>query len=49
VFGSGHYAATGLPDRDEEGIVAFITVAGLLNGPGFQKVRADLRESCSSI
>jgi N-6 DNA Methylase len=27
VFGSGRFAATGLPDTDEEGIVCFITVA----------------------
>lgn len=49
VFGSGHYAATGLPETDEEGVVCYITVAGFLNGPGFQKMRADLRESCSEI
>ncbi len=49
VFGSGNYAATGRPDRDEEGIICFITVAGFLGGPGFQKMRADLRRSCSDI
>ncbi len=49
VFGSGNRAATGNPDRDEEGIVCFITVAGFLGGPGFQKMRADLRRSCSDI
>ncbi len=49
VFGSGHYAATGFPDKDEEGIVCFITVAGFLNGPGFQKMRDDLRRTCSEI
>jgi len=49
VFGSGQHAATGLPDADEEGIICYITVAGFLNGPGFQKMRADLRESCSDI
>jgi hypothetical protein len=49
VFGSGNRAATGNPDRDEEGIVCFITVAGFLGGPGFQKMRADLRRSCSNI
>lgn len=49
VFGSGHEAATGLSEADEEGIVCFITVAGFLNGPGFQKMRADLRASCSEI
>jgi hypothetical protein len=49
VFGTGNYAATGTPDKDEEGIVCFITVAGFLNGHGFEKMRADLRETCSEI
>jgi Type ISP C-terminal specificity domain len=49
VFGSGHYAATGFPEKDEEGIVCFITVAGFLNGPGFAKMRDDLRRTCSEI
>lgn len=31
------------------GIVSFITVAGLLNGPGFQKMRADLRRDADEI
>ena len=37
------------PDKDEEGIVCFITVAGFLNGPGFEKMRDDLRRTCSEI
>jgi hypothetical protein len=49
VFGAGNRAATGNPDRDEEGIVCFITVAGFLGGPGFQKMREDLRRNCSDI
>ena len=49
VFGSGNYAATGNPDKDEEGIVCFITVAGFLNGPGFERMRDDLRRTCSEI
>ncbi len=49
VFGSGRFAATGLKDSDEEGIVCFITVAGFLNGPGFEKMRDDLRRMCSDI
>lgn len=49
VFGSGTFEATGLPTLDEEGIVCFITVAGYLGGPGFQKMRQDLRQSCSDI
>ena len=49
VFGAGRFAATGLPDTDEEGIVCFITAAGFLNGPGFEKMRDDLRRTCSDI
>jgi hypothetical protein len=49
VFGSGNYASTGNPDKDEEGIVCFISVAGFLNGPGFEKMRDDLRRTCSEI
>lgn len=49
VFGSGLHDSSGMEDKDEEGIVCFITVSGFLNGPGFQKMRADLRASCSDI
>ncbi len=49
VFGAGVKASTGLSESDEEGIVCFITVSGFLNGPGFEKMRADLRETCSRI
>lgn len=49
VFGSGLGASTGLLERDEEGIVCFITVAGFLNGPGFERMRDDLRRTCSNI
>lgn len=49
VFGSGVSAATGLPEADRSGIVCFITVAGFLNGPGFQKMREDLRRDCDAI
>ncbi|MGR3373053.1 type ISP restriction/modification enzyme [Pseudooceanicola nanhaiensis] len=35
------------PDR--KGVVCFITVAGFLNGPGFQKMRADLRRDADEI
>lgn len=31
------------------GIVCYITVAGFLNGPGFQKMRHDLRRDCDEI
>ncbi|MEQ1944017.1 type ISP restriction/modification enzyme [Mesorhizobium sp. VNQ89] len=49
VFGSGNRAATGNPDRDEEGIICFITAAGFLGGDAFQKMREDLRRQCSDI
>ncbi len=49
VFSTGFTQATGLPEKDEEGLVCFITVAGFLNGPGFEKMRDDLRRSCSDI
>lgn len=31
------------------GMVCYITVAGFLNGPGFQKMRTDLRRDCDEI
>lgn len=43
VFGNG--AGPG----DRRGIVCFITVAGFLNGPGFEKMRADLRRDVDEI
>ncbi len=49
VFGKGLFDATNLPEKDEEGIVCFITVAGFLNGPGFEKMRDDLRRTCSDV
>ena len=49
VFGSGWEDATNLPEADRYGIVCFISVAGFLNGPGFQKMREDLRRDCSDI
>jgi len=49
VFGSGHAATTGEPETDRAGVVCFITVAGFLNGPGFQKMRDDLRRDGSDI
>ena len=49
VFGSGWHDATGSPDEDRYGIVSFITAAGFLNGPGFQKMREDLRRDSSEI
>jgi hypothetical protein len=49
VFGAGLRDSTGIPDRDEEGIVCFISPSGFLKGDGFQGMRADLRGSCSDI
>ena len=49
VFGSGWQDATGEPEPERAGIVCFITVAGFLNGPGFQKLREELRRDCSDI
>ncbi len=49
VFGSGWHDATGEPDEDRYGIVCFITAAGFLNGPGFQKMRDDLRRDATDI
>ena len=36
-------------EAPREGVVCYITVAGFLAGPGFQKMRADLRRDCSEI
>jgi hypothetical protein len=47
VFGDGADAPQATPDR--RGIVCFITVAGFLNGPGFQAMRADLRRATDEI
>ena len=48
VFGDGRPYKTGRnPDR--KGIVSFITVAGFLNGPGFQKMRSELRLDADEI
>ncbi|MEI9990773.1 MAG: type ISP restriction/modification enzyme [Rhizomicrobium sp.] len=49
VFGSGWKEATGEPESDRFGVICFITVAGFLNGPGFQKMREDLRRDASDI
>ena len=35
--------------KDNTGIVCFITVAGFLNGPGFEKMRDDLRRKADDI
>jgi hypothetical protein len=35
--------------ESDRGIVCFITVAGFLGGPGFQRMREDLRKKCDAI
>ena len=49
VFGSGWEQATGEKSEDRSGIICFITAAGFLNGPAFQRMREDLRRTCSNI
>lgn len=49
VFGSGLNASTGIVETDQAGIICYITVAGFLNGPGFQRMRDDLRRQSSEI
>jgi hypothetical protein len=49
VFAPDLSETTGRPDEDRGGIVCYITVSGFLNGPGFQKMRAELRRDCSEI
>lgn len=47
VFGDAEVAPQAALNR--RGLVCYITVAGFLNGPGFQKMRADLRETADDI
>lgn len=49
VFGTGWNETTGHADHDRPGIVCFITAAGFLDGPGFEKMRDDLRRDCTAI
>lgn len=51
VFEQGSGGRDRQPPLDEQlaGLVCYITVAGFLNGPGFQKMRADLRRDCDEI
>ncbi len=36
-------------EENLSGIICYITVSGFLKGPGFQKMRADLRRDCDDI
>ena len=49
VFEEGETSQIQGRATDRRGIVSFITVAGFLNGPGFQKMRADLRKEADEI
>ena len=49
VFGDGEPSRIEGRKPDRRGIVSFITVAGFLNGPGFQKMRAELRRDADEI
>jgi Type ISP C-terminal specificity domain/N-6 DNA Methylase len=51
VFEQGSGLRDKQPPVDEKlsGMVCYITVSGFLNGPGFQKMRDDLRRSCDDI
>ena len=51
VFEQGAGGRDRDPPTDEKlaGMVCYITVAGFLNGPGFQKMRADLRSDCDEV
>ncbi|MGB3313622.1 MAG: type ISP restriction/modification enzyme, partial [Albidovulum sp.] len=50
VFGDGDPAEfQGTRERDHTGVISFITAAGFVNGPGFQKMRADLRAQADEI
>ena len=49
VFGDSDGEPIEGRSRDHRGIICFITVAGFLNGPGFQKMRADLRRDADEI
>ena len=49
VFGDSEPSRIKGRTPDRKGIVSFITVAGFLNGPGFQKMRAELRQDADEI
>ncbi|MDC7685039.1 N-6 DNA methylase [Asticcacaulis sp. BYS171W] len=49
VFGSGHELTTGEKCEDKSGVICFITASAFLDGPGFQRMREDLRKDCTKI
>ncbi|MBU1324866.1 MAG: N-6 DNA methylase [Alphaproteobacteria bacterium] len=49
TFRSGSDKTEAVDWTKRQGIVCFITVSGFLNGPGFQKMRSDLRRDADEI
>jgi predicted helicase len=49
VFGGSILTPDTPPATPQQGVVCFITVAGFLNGPGFEKMRSDLRRDTDEI
>jgi hypothetical protein len=49
VFGGSIVTPDTPPVTPQQGVVCFITVAGFVNGPGFEKMRADLRRDTDEI
>jgi predicted helicase len=49
VFGGSVITPDSTPVTPQQGVVCFITVAGFLNGPGFEKMRSDLRRDTDEI
>jgi hypothetical protein len=49
VFGGSIVTLDSPPVTPQQGVVCFITVAGFLNGPGFEKMRSDLRHDTDEI
>ncbi len=49
VFAPDLFETTGRRLMTGGGIVTYITVSGFLNGPGFEKMRMELRRDCSDI
>jgi hypothetical protein len=49
VFGGSIVTPDSPPVTPQQGVVCFITMAGFLNGPGFEKMRSDLRRDTDEI
>ncbi|MGC1888102.1 MAG: type ISP restriction/modification enzyme [Stellaceae bacterium] len=49
VFGGSIVTPDTPPMTPQQGVVCFITVAGFLNGPGFEKMRSDVRRDTDEV